>query len=78
VAADQAFGLEFGVRIRYRRAMNAKLPGQFAARRNTVAGAQLPGVHPRAELIAQLHVQRNVALGLQMEWQHWMHPTRPI
>ena len=64
MSLNQPFGFEFRVGVRHRGAMNAELPGQFAARGNAVAGAQLAGMHQRAQLVAQLNVQRNMAFGL--------------
>ena len=66
VAADEPFGFELGVRVGNGGAVNAQLHGEFAAGGNAFARAQIPAMNQRANLIAQLDVQRNVALGLQM------------
>ena len=64
VALDQALGFEFSVGVCDRRPVNAELAGQFAACGNAVARAKLARMDERAQLIAQLYVQRNVAFGL--------------
>jgi hypothetical protein len=39
---------------------------QFAARGNAVAGAQFAAMHKRAELIAELHIERDVTFDLEL------------
>jgi len=52
--------------------VHAKLRGKFAARRNALARPQISAMHKRANLVAQLHVEWNVAFALQMKWNHWL------
>jgi hypothetical protein len=52
--------------------MDAQLRGELAAGGNAFAMAQIPAVNQGANLVAQLDVERNVALGLQMQWNHWL------
>src|SRR3989441_2196255 len=74
VPLNQPFGFQLRVSVRYRCAMNAQHGRQLAARRDAVAGAQITGMHERAQLIAKLDVQRNVTLRLEMKWQHCLAP----
>src|SRR3989441_7385658 len=75
VPLNQPFGFQLRVSVRYRCAMNAQHGRQLAARRDAVAGAQITGMHERAQLIAKLDVQRNVTLRLEMKWQHCLSPS---
>ena len=72
VAADEAFGFKLGVGICDGGAVNAQLSGEFAAGGNALAGAQISAMNQGANLVAQLDVERNVTLGLQMQWNHWL------
>ena len=74
VALDQAFGFEFGVGVGDGGAMHAEHGGEFAAGGDAVAVTQIAGMDEGAELVAQLDVERNVAFGLEMEWQHCLAP----
>jgi ABC-type sulfate/molybdate transport systems ATPase subunit len=47
---------------------------EFAAGRNAVARAKVTGVNQGAKLIAELNVERNVAFGLKVYWQHCLSP----
>src|SRR5882762_2126139 len=69
--ADQTFGFEFRVRVGDRGTVDAELHSELAARRNAVPGTQIACVYQGAKLVAQLNVERNVAFGLQMHWNHW-------
>jgi hypothetical protein len=64
VAADQAFGFEFRVRIGDRGAVHAELHRKLAARRDAVSRTQIACVHQRAKLVPQLDVKRNMAFRL--------------
>jgi hypothetical protein len=64
MARNQPSGFELGIGVGNGCAMHAELRRKFAAGRDAVAGAQVTTVNQRAELIAQLDVKRNVALGL--------------
>src|SRR5260370_1245500 len=75
VTLNQAFGFQLGVSIRHRGAVNAEHGCELAASRNAVAGPQIARVHKRAQLVAKLDVQRNVALWLEMEWKHCLSPS---
>jgi len=55
--------------------VNAQLHGQFAARRDSIAGAKFARMDERAKLIAKLDVEGNVAFRLNLEGQHWLSPT---
>jgi hypothetical protein len=44
--------------------MNTQLDGELARGRNAVTNAQISAMDQRADLIAQLHVERNVAFEL--------------
>src|ERR1700693_3971819 len=72
VAADQAFGFELGVRVCDGGAVNAQLRGEFAACGGAFSRAQIASVNQRADLIAQLDVERDVAFGLEMQRNHWL------
>jgi hypothetical protein len=72
VAADEAFGFEFGVGVRDGGAVNAQLRGEFAACGNAFSRTQIASVNQGADLIAQLDVERDVAFGLEMERNHWL------
>jgi hypothetical protein len=52
--------------------MDAQLSGKFAAGGDAIAVAQLTAVDKGAKLVAQLDVQRYVAFGLEVKWQHWL------
>src|ERR1700680_4711801 len=54
--------------------MDPQHGGELAAGRNAVAGAQIARMDERAQLIAKLDVQRDVALRLEMKWQHCLSP----
>src|SRR6266446_60249 len=75
VALDQPFRLQFGVSVCHRGAVNAEHSGKLAARRDAIARAQVTRVDERAQLVAKLDVQRNVALRLEMEWKHCLSPS---
>ncbi len=74
VPLDKTFRFELGVSIRHRGAMDPQHGGQLAASGNAVAWTQIACVHKGPHLIAKLDVQRNVALGLEMKWQHCLSP----
>ena len=78
MAADEAFGFEFGVGVGDGGAVDAQLRREFAARGDALAGTQISAMHQRANLVAQLDIERNVTLGLKMEWQSLSHPISPI
>src|SRR5713101_2522824 len=75
VALNQAFRFQLGISVRHRGAVNAEHGGEFAARRNAVAGPQIACMHEGAQLVAKLDVQRNVTLWLEMEWKHCLSPS---
>src|SRR5580704_15079601 len=54
--------------------MHSHHGGELAARRNAVAGPQIARMDQRAQLVAKLDVQRDVALRLEMKWQHCLLP----
>src|ERR1019366_3540160 len=72
VAADEPFGFELGIRVRDGGAVNASMRREFAACGDAFARTQIAPMNQRANLIAQLDVERNVTLGLEMEWNHWL------
>ena len=74
VSLDEAFGLEFGVGVGDGGAMNTEHLREFAAGGNAVAGAKVTGMNEGAKLIAELNVERNVAFGLKVYWQHCLSP----
>jgi hypothetical protein len=55
--------------------VDAQHGGEFAAGGNAIAGAQIAGVDERAKLVTKLDVQRDVALRLEMKWQHCLSPS---
>jgi hypothetical protein len=55
--------------------MNAEHGGEFAARWNAVAWAQVTRVHQGAQLVAKLNVERDVTLWLELKWQHCLSPS---
>src|SRR4029077_15965543 len=75
VALNQPFRLQFGVSVRHRRAVDAKHGSQLAARWNAVTRAQSSRMDEGAQLIAKLDVKGNVALWLEMNWQHCLSPS---
>src|ERR1700719_2732297 len=50
--------------------MDTEDGSELAAGRNAVARAKIASVYQRAELIAQLDIERNVTFGLEMYRQH--------
>jgi hypothetical protein len=46
--------------------MHAQVLSKLAAGGNPVAGAQFTGMYQRAELIAELYVERDVAFALKL------------
>ena len=64
VPLDQAFGFKFGVGIGHGGAVHAQVGGQLAAGRDAVASTQFAGMDQRAQLIAQLHIKRDVTFSL--------------
>src|SRR6266853_57554 len=50
--------------------MDAEDGSELAAGRNAVARAKIASVYQRAELVAQLDIERNVTFGLEMYGQH--------
>ena len=65
---DQPFRFELRIGVRNGGAVNTEHCREFAASGNAVAGPQIAGVHKRAQLIAKLDIERNVTLGLEMNW----------
>jgi hypothetical protein len=74
VTLDQAFRLKLCVGVRDGGAVHAKHGGELTAGGNAVAWAQIAGVHKGAQLVAKLDVQGDVALRLEMKWQHCLSP----
>jgi hypothetical protein len=52
--------------------MDAELRGQLAAGGDAITGAKVAGVHQRAQLVADLDVERDVAFGLELQRHHWL------
>src|SRR5207253_10951357 len=63
------------VSVRHGGAMHAKLRGQLAAGGNAIARPQVAGMNQRTQLVAELDIEGNVALGLQLNRQHWLFPS---
>ena len=63
---DQPFGFQFRIGIGHRGAVHAQMLREFAACGNAVAGAQFAAMYQRAKLVAELHVERDVAFGLEL------------
>ena len=64
VPLDQTFGFEFGVSVGHGGAVDAQVGSEFAAGRDAVAGAQFPAMDQRAQLIAQLNIERDMTFSL--------------
>ena len=64
VAADQSFGFQLRVGIGDRGPVYTELHGKLPARGNAVTRTQIAAVHEGAELVAELHIERNMALWL--------------
>jgi hypothetical protein len=45
---------------------------EFAAGGDALTRAQIAGMNHGANLVAQLDIERNVALGLEMQGNHWL------
>ena len=55
--------------------MNAQQGGKLSAGRNPVARAQITRMDERPQLVAELDVQRNVTLGLEMNRKYCLSPA---
>ena len=66
VALDEAFGFEFGVGIGDGGAMDAEGESEFAAGGDAVTRTQIARVDQRADLVAKLDIEGNVAFGLKV------------
>jgi len=74
VTLYEAFGFEFGVSVGDGGAMNTESESEFAAGGDAVTGTKIASVDEGAELVAELDIERNVAFGLKVYWQHCLSP----
>src|SRR5215469_12209931 len=64
-----------GIGVGHRGAVHAQHGREFPACRNAVARTQITGMHQGAQLVAELNIERDVALRLEMKWQHCLSPS---
>jgi hypothetical protein len=75
MALNETLGFELGIGVGDGGAVNAKDLGEFPTGRNAVAGAKVTRVNQGAELIPELNIERYVAFGLKVYWQHCLSPS---